>query len=74
VLFNLEDGERLRWIGSESDKERSYIDQEPEKRREGWREMGSVDAGEATRGGGRAMTLEQDAPTQAARPAGRACL
>jgi hypothetical protein len=38
VLFNVEDGELLRWIGSESDQERRYIDQESEKRREGWRE------------------------------------
>jgi hypothetical protein len=38
VLFNVEDGELLRWIGSESDQERRYIDQEPAKRREGWHE------------------------------------
>lgn len=36
ALFNVEDGELLRWIGADTDEERQYVDQEPTKAREGW--------------------------------------
>jgi hypothetical protein len=37
VLFNVEDGELLRWFGPRSEQEQDYIREEPRKAREGWR-------------------------------------
>jgi hypothetical protein len=36
-LFNIADGQLLRWLGPESDEERTYIREEPRRAREGWR-------------------------------------
>lgn len=38
VLFDTEDGELLRWLGPVNEAERSYIREEPQKAREGWRQ------------------------------------
>ena len=36
VLFNVEDGELLSWLGPEGEKEVRYVEEEPQQRREGW--------------------------------------
>lgn len=36
VLFNVEDGELLRWIGPETAAERRYVQDEPRLRSSGW--------------------------------------
>jgi hypothetical protein len=36
VLFNVEDGQLLHWIGPEADGEENYVREEPRKAREGW--------------------------------------
>lgn len=36
VLFNVEDGELLRWLGPRSEQEDDYVREEPRKAREGW--------------------------------------
>ena len=34
VLFNVEDGELLRWLGPETEEEETYVREEPRKARE----------------------------------------
>lgn len=36
ILFNVEDGQLMRWIGAETQAEETYIREEPRKAREGW--------------------------------------
>ena len=38
ALFAVEDGELLRWLGSETEDEERYVEHEPQKRQVGWRE------------------------------------
>jgi hypothetical protein len=37
-LFNVEDGELLRRLGTETNDERQYVEHEPASRRRGWRQ------------------------------------
>jgi hypothetical protein len=37
VLFNVEDGQLLAWLGPETKAEQAYIAEEPRRAREGWR-------------------------------------
>jgi hypothetical protein len=36
-LFNIEDGQLLRWLGPQTEDEQTYIEEEPRRAREGWR-------------------------------------
>lgn len=36
ILFGVEDGELLRWLGPETEQERRYVEDEPRMAREGW--------------------------------------
>ena len=38
ALFGVPDGELLAWIGAATDAEATYVRDEPQKEREGWRE------------------------------------
>jgi hypothetical protein len=37
VLFNVPDGDLLRWLGPQTEDEETYIREEPRRAREGWR-------------------------------------
>lgn len=40
-LFNVDDGQILKWLGPQTEAEQTYIDEEPGKIREGWNRLGS---------------------------------